>query len=271
MIAPGRGQSPEMVPFAVHRPRTFMQILCDGFTATNITSLDLLLAEIFRLRREFPGHQVVATLDDLQQACYTSGHGTAAHDLDSTAGHDLTGLDPKAFTDGEHLGYLSTTSEFPIRYSNLARLAAACALPDLQNKLFWDEQGADNDLVSINRLPDQALQLHLEEAVLFQLVPGADPGGPIAAFPNGYFASDLSPIENFALACHLHTEYGFRLFGIGSRFLGFDRDEGLSVEAATALSRDLISIYEDVPRQVLSELAQTLTGRQTVFIRYTES
>jgi hypothetical protein len=111
-----RDRTLTLVPFAEAMPRTFNTLLCDGVTAHDLSSFAALLALHARLQAEHPKVRVLATLDDLGQACYTSGHATEAVELDDVAGHDLSGLGDDVFEDGEHRGYLSylsTPAEFP--------------------------------------------------------------------------------------------------------------------------------------------------------------
>ncbi|MEQ1498536.1 MAG: DUF4253 domain-containing protein [Novosphingobium sp.] len=260
-----------LTPFAEERPRTFMAILCDGFVARNVSSLKGLVTELRTLQAAHPAQRVLATLDDLEQACYTCGHTTLSNQLDEIEGHDLAGLDPEAFEAGEHRGYLSTPSEFPIRLANLLARAQGLSLGDLTGLLFWSEPGMANDPVTINRQAEKALDLALERAVLIQLVPVGSAAEALAALPNGYFTSDLNPMQNYALAAHLHEKFGLELFGIGSRFLGFWRNQPLSEDLAKELAQDLVPIYGEAPADAAESLAQVLRGKDVVLVRYTET
>src|SRR5688500_4702486 len=85
-------EPPRLVPFAEAGPQTFCQLLCDGATAHNLTSFAELMAVHSALQLERPDRIVLATLDDLGQACYTCGHATDFHGLDDVEGHDLSSL-----------------------------------------------------------------------------------------------------------------------------------------------------------------------------------
>lgn len=256
-----------LVSFAEERPRLFNMLLCDGVTAHNLPSFAELQAVHSRLQAERPGQRVLASLDDLGQAAYTSGHCTEVHGLDDVVADDLSaagGIPP-------HPGYLSTPDDFPIRLANLLRGAVSVELEAVRGLLPWETSGDANDLITINRDAEAALRIAAEKEVVFQFVPVKSAADAIAAFPNGYFHGDLGPFQNHALARHLEAEYGLCLFGIGSRFLGFQREQPLSAESANRLAVELCGIYADAPDTATSELATLLTGRDWLLLRYTES
>jgi hypothetical protein len=269
MAEPDR--EPILVPLTQGRPRTFVVFLCDGLSARRVASFAGLLDLQQRLQGERSTVRVLASLDDLGQACYTSGHSADHHGLDDTEGHDLSGLSPEAFDEGEHQGYLSTPSEFPIRLANLRRLAADVGLDQIVGVLPWNTDDDANDLVSINRDPDATLQIADENPVVFLYAPVEIGADAIAAFPNGYFSSDLDPMQNYALARHLEAKFGLVLFGIGSRFLGFRRATALTDHAAEQLCAELVGLYSDAPPEAAQTLARLITGRTWLLIRYTES
>jgi hypothetical protein len=236
-----------LTPFSAQPPGTSMQLLCDGFVARNVSSLVGLVTELRALQAAHPGKRILATLDSLHQACYT------------------------AFEAGEHRGYLSTPSEFPIRRANLLKQAKGLSPADLRGVLFWAEPGMVNDPATINREAELALDLAAEPVVLIQIVPVETAPEVIAALPNGYFTSDLNPMQNYVLAEHLRERFGLELFGIGARFLGFWRDQPLSAEQADDLAEDLVQIYTEAPDNAAVQLGQALRGRDLVLVRYTET
>lgn len=261
----------ELIPFSEGKPRTFNTLLCDGVTARNLPSFEALLSLHAELQREHPDCRVLASLDNLAQAAYTSGHTTDASELDEIEGHDLSGLPEAVFEDGEHQGHLSTPEEFPIRLANLLRQAEGIGLEDVAGALDWETPGDANDLVTINRDPDAALRIAAEKEVIFQFVPVTRVADALAAFPNGYFTSDLDPMQNHALARHLEAEYGLALFGVGSRFLGFRRLEPLAEDAARAVADELAPLYAGTPATGANALARVIAGRDWLLLRYTES
>lgn len=252
-----------LVPFAETPPRLFNTLLCDGVTAKNLPSFAELLALHDRLQAERPGQRVLASLDDLGQAAYTSGHGTEAHRLDDVVADDPADSLPP------HPGYPGTPDDFPIRLANLLR--GAVDLEAVRGLLWWETSGDANDLVTINRDPEAALRIAHEAEVIFQFVPVATAADAIAAFPNGYFNSDLNPFQTHALARYLEAEHGLALFGIGSRFLGFRHAVPLSAAEAQRLAAALCSLYAHTPEDAVAALAVLLTGRDWLLFRYTES
>lgn len=260
-----------LVPFAEDRPAVFTALLCDGLSAYGLPSFAALRELHARLQQERPNVRVLASLDDLHQAMYTSGHAIDTRDLDAVEGHDLSSLPPEAFADGEHRGHLSLPAEFPIRLANLLARARDVTLDQAAGYLNWETTGDANDLVTINADPETPLRIGKEKAVLFQFVPVTAAAETLAALPNGYFVGDLSPMQNLALARRLEDQHGLALFGIGSRFLGFRRQTPLDAAAARALADELAGFYADTPSGKAAELAALLTGRDWLLLRYTES
>lgn len=266
-----RGQPLKLVPFAEARPRTFGPLLCDGVTAHDLPSFADLLVLHARLQQDHPGQRVLASLDDLGQASYTSGHATDFHGLDDIEGHDLSGLGAEVFENGQHRGYLSTPAEFPIRLANLLERARDVGLEQVSGLLDWETPGDSNDLVTINRDPEAALRIAQEQHVLFQVVPVDAAAQTVAAFPNGYFSADLNPMQTYVLARRLEDEYDFSLFGIGARMLGFRRPAALPADRARMLAKDLAAFYAGTPPAAAEALALLLNGRDWLLLRYTES
>ncbi|AYV46457.1 hypothetical protein CFHF_15070 [Caulobacter flavus] len=260
-----------LTPFAEARPKSFNAVLCDGLTVRGAPSFAALLDLHASLQAERPGLRVLVTLDNRIQAEYTSGHATDVHDLDDVTGHDLSFLDEAAFENGEHRGYLSTPAEFPIRVANLLARARDVQLAQAVGLLAWETSGDANDLVTVNRDPETALRIDREAEILVQFVPVASGALALAAFPNGYFASDLNPMQTYALAQRLEAEYGLALFGVGAAFLGFRRPGPLDEATARALAEDLAGFYAASPSDAAARLAGLLAGRDWLLVRYTES
>ncbi|HEX8063022.1 MAG TPA: hypothetical protein VF535_07375 [Allosphingosinicella sp.] len=270
MFGWGRPAPLRLVPFAEGRPATFCEWLCDGVTAHNLSSFAQLMTVHSALQQERPGRVVLATLDDLDQACYTCGHATEAFGLDDVD-RDLSALPEELFDGGEHQGYFSRPEEFPLRLANLLDKARPVGLAQLAGLLEFTPDGEGNDFVAVNADPDRALGLSLEKHVLFQFVPVDSAADSIAAFPNGYFACDLSPMQNHALARHLESAYGLALFGIGSRYLAFRRSGTLGEGPARSLAAELASLYAGTPPAAADRLARLIAGRDWLLLRYTES
>ena len=247
----------EVTPFAARPPRTFNTLWCDGVSARHLPSFAALMAlhaELAAAQAQ-PPMRVLASLDELGQAGYTCGHTIEKH-----------GLDDFEAEDGAQFGIC------------LARLTAATHDIDLASFagfLPWDDGelhvANSQDLLTANGDPDAALRIAREPDVLFQFVPVECAADALAAFPNGYFTSDLSPLQNHALARHLETAHGMELFGVGSRFLGFRRANPLDTAQAAGLADDVVRLYFDVPDGAAERLTALLTGRDWLLLRYTES
>ena len=271
MFGFGPKQAPDLVPFTDARPQIFCTLLCDGVTALRLSSFADLLALHAQLQAERPQLRVLASLDDLGQAAYTSGHAALASDLDDIADDDLPLLAPSSLEDGDYIGSLTSPAEFPIRLANLRRQARDVDFADMAGLLDWSTSGDDNDPVTSNRDPDRALWIGEEKQILFQFVPVASAADTIAAFPNGYFQPDLDPMQNHALARHLDSRHGLALVAIGSRFLAFRRAQPLGFNEADALAADIAALYAGSPPNAAAQLAALLTGRDWLLLRYTES
>ncbi len=256
-----RGKPVTLTPFAEQRPRTFNTLWCDGVTARHLHSFAALMALHADLSQQNAPHLVLASLDDLGQAGYTSGHVADAQQLADPADWDGTGDYP-----------VPPLRDDATLATCLARIEAA-GLPDFPSLgalLPWQADYGVRDLVTVNRDPDDALDLAHEAHLLFQFVPLATPADMIAAFPNGYFVSDLTPAQNLALARHLEQRHGLCLFGIGARYLGFRRATPFTRAEALSAAEDAVSLYSDVPAGAAASLAKLLDGRNWLLLRYTE-
>jgi hypothetical protein len=262
MPAPRPSNPVRLVPFSEELPRTSNQLLCDGVTAHNLASFaDLLKLHAF-LQQKRPDRRVLASLDDLRQAGANSRYAADGCEL------DLIG---SAEPEGAFANYVSGPEEFPIRLANLVKRAEGIDLVDATGALQWETPGDSNGLITVNGDPERALRIADEEQVIFQFVPVATAAEAIAAFPVGYFSSDLSPMQNFLLARHLETAYGLSLIGIGSRFLAFHRAAAIEPALAHRLAFELAALYANAPQGAAHALARVITGRDWLLLRYTES
>lgn len=265
--------APRLTLFAENPERRFTTYLCDGVIAENIPDFATLRALHAKLQAAQPGTRVLASLDDPHQAAYTSHHATDTHDLDRTEGHDLSALGPECFEDGDHCGYLTTPAEFPIRLANLRALSEPLSLADARGVLFWQGGAMDRPSTpdAVVRDPDAALGIERVREVHFQFVPVTAAADALAAFPNGYFSSDLDPLQNHALARHLEAEHGLALMGVGASYLGFVRPCPLSAAEAAVLADDLVSLHAEAPDDAAALLAAALVGKDWLLLRYSES
>lgn len=257
---------PVFRPFKNNDIQNFTPLLCDGYVVNGATSMQAFLAGFHEASAAHPTHKLLATLDNLGQAFYTSGHAIELHKFDQTDGHDLSEIDPAALMDGEHLGYLTTASEFGIRRSNVLSKAEHISFAGLAAKLFWKNDDPEGpDFFELNSNPVDAL----DPEMLVQIVPVGAACEMICAFPNGYFASDLTPFENYALSRHLEEGYGYALFGIGASYIGFLKTRALDDAEHTALTSDLVALFKDAEGgDFAARIRQATEQPPWLFLRY---
>jgi hypothetical protein len=240
--------------------------LFDSFVIENLKSFDELIEIYQTYKQNNSDKTIILTLDDLGQAEYTSGHSINSDDLDETEGYDLSGLDKSCFEDGEHLGYLSTPSEFFIRKRNLLKQAKDIDFASICEKKLTIDEAEILILEKVNRVPFD----YLDEQIILKIVPVEKPYEGICAFPNGYFESDLNPFENYALAKHLFEKYNFEFFGIGASLLGFFRNEKLEENKAKELILDLSKLY-NTNETAFDKFFEIIKSNNYLFLKYSES
>lgn len=269
----GKAAKPmRLVPLSEAGATFFMEVLCDGWVAFDVPSLAALVEQLRALQQARPHRRVLATLENLGQASYTCGHATMANDLDRVLRSSAPNAPPEWFEDCYDEGEVSGAEGFPYRLRNLLALAQGVALDDMRGFLPWaDPDFAGNDPLSLNTDPDPFLMLPKEREVLIQCVPVRRAADALAAFPNGYFKPDLSPMQNHMLACTLEERHGLALFGIGSSTLAFWRDTPLSLDEAAQVAALVAMLYFDRPADAVDLLAEAITGRDVILLRYTES
>ena len=241
------------------------EILFDSFVIENLNSFDEFIEIYEKYKYNNPDKTIVLTLDDLSQAEYTSGHSIHSNDIDETEGYDLSGLDKACFEDNEHLGYLTTPSEFFIRKENFLKQTK-----DIDFKSVCErELTIDEDEMSILERINQSTFEYLDEQIVLKIVPVKKPYEGILGFPNGYFESDLNPFENYALSKHLFERYNFELFGIGASFLGFIRNEKLEENKVKELIADLSKLY-NTTESAFDKFEEIIKNKNYLFLKYIE-
>ena len=245
-----------LVPLVEDPRHTKVELLCDAyvFEPADFADLAKASAEVEALH---PGMRALSTLDDINQAFYTNAHTIQTYDFDQTDGHDLSSLPQEVFEDGEHLGYFTRAEEFPLRRKNFERgmVSAARSL----KKLHWIETNTEDSLTEINTNPDLAI----DPVAFIQAVPVRRSSELVAAFPNGYFAQDLSPFEIADLAERLEV-VGAHLWAIGASYLAFRLDKGMHRDAIGPILSD---VYIDAD---LLGFFNALGGQEHMILRYTE-
>ena len=245
--------------------QSFNAILFESYIIEEMKSFDELIDIYQSYKRNNQGKTIILTLDDLDQAEYTSTHSTMLNDLDETEGYDLSQLDVVCFENNEHIGYLSTPSEFFIRKENFMKQTENVDFSSVCEKGLTIDENEVLILYKINSSPFQCI----DKRVILKIVPVEKPYQGISGFPNGYFASDLNPFENYALAKYLFEKYDYELFGIGASFLGFIRNDSLVKEQAKEIISDLAELY-DCSETILSRLLEPIQNNKHMFLKYAE-
>jgi len=245
--------------------QTRNEILFESFIIENLNSFDELLKVYHNYKRNNSENTIIFTLDDLGQAEYTSSHSIMSNDLDRTEGYDLSRIDKACFEDGEHIGYLSTPSEFFIRKQNFLKQIKDIDFESVCEK----ELTIDEDEISILEKINQSPFEYLDQQLILKIVPVEKPYEGICGFPNGYFSSDLNPFENYALAKHLFEKYNFELFGIGASLLGFISNENLEENKLKELILDLSKLY-NTSEIAFEKFVEIIKNNNYLFLKYIE-
>lgn len=241
-------------------------ILFGAFLICELTSFEELMHIYQKFKQDNPDKTIIFTLDDVYQAEYTSTHAKMYHNLDEVEGFDLTNLDDSAFEDGEHIGYLSTPTEFFIRKENFLKQAQKINFLSACNKgLMIDEK----EILLLKKV-HQSPFLYLDKEIVLKIIQVEKPYEAFVGFPNGYFFSDLDPFENYALAKHLFENYQYELFGIGASLLGFIRKMPLEKPQSQQLVSDLVQLYEVEPI-IENHLLEIIEKGNFLFLKYTET
>lgn len=244
----------------------YQEMLFDSFLIENIKSYEELIEVYKTYKQNHPDKTIILTLDDLGQAEYTSGHACDYNSLLDTDGYDLSGLDKACYDeDNEHLGHLSTPSEYFIIRENFLKQTKGIDFKTVCEKGIDNSEDDVLDLENINESP----LAFLDQQVILKILPVEKPYEGLTGFPNGYFDCDFSPFENYALSKHLFETYNLELFGIGASFLGFIRNEPLKDNELKALIADLAKLYNTTESE-FDKLAEIIKNKNHLFLRYTE-
>ena len=214
-----------------------------------ISSFDALAAWVESLGEY--GYGFVATLDDVNQCVYTSGHAADKHGLGVDGDSDAPP------TDAQWTQACLAAFDDPARSVEWSSLGGTLSVTA-------DDLGA---LVAANDDPDALL----DSVSYVQRVPVPRNDLLIAGLPNGYFSGDWDPFQNHAVIRRL-AQSGYRFVAIGAAWLGFVRPAPLSRDEAVRVVGDLAETYGDVEGagSHWSALAELLTRRRTLVLGYTE-
>ncbi|QNK78487.1 hypothetical protein H7F37_05275 [Winogradskyella sp. PAMC22761] len=244
----------------------YQERLFDSFLIENIKSYEELMEVYQTYKQNHPDKTIILTLDDLGQAEYTSGHACDYNALLDTEGYDLSGLDKACYDeDNEHLGHLSTPSEYFIIRENFLKQTKGI---DFETVCKKDISNSEDDVLDLENINESPLAF-LDQQVVLKILPVEQPYEGLTGFPNGYFDADFSPFENYALSKYLFETYNFELFGIGASFLGFIRNEPLKDSEIKALVTDLAKLYNTTESE-FEKLADIIKNKKHLFLRYTE-
>ena len=243
------------------------EMICDEYLGTEIESINDIFETLATFKHEFKNHSVLATLDDLGQAQYTSMHATMSHDLDDTEGHDLSSVDAAAFDNGEHIGYLSGKSEFFIREKNFLSKTKSIDFSAVCREGLTIGESEMDVLENIHAAPLD----YIDDKILIKIVPVQTSALAISAFPNGYFSCDLNPFHNYAIANYLEEKYGYELFGLGASLIGLKRDKPLDISSSNEIANDLAKLYNSQNNQAVIDRFAKLTQRfNYLLLKYVE-
>lgn len=242
---------------------------CDEYRVSGITRIDDLTGVYRKLADTHPGFKPLFSLDDLSQARYTSGHARNNLGMDDASEQDIIGLPPECFEKGEYIGYPTTKAEFAICFRNFTNLVAATSFEEACNHgLTLDEQ-ALQEWVGYQENPVSLLDQPLSAL----LVPVQQSFQALAAFPNGYFACDLDPAKNHAVARHFSEAHGYELMGVGASYIGFTRAEPPDTPLAGRVAQDFCALYNTSDQHLQARVrtvTQAIAGRRHLWLRYVE-
>ncbi len=249
--------SPKVTPFEAGGADTPHALLCPGYHCTSVKSMKALLAIMDEKASRHPGARMLATLDNVPQACYTSGHTIDANELDPIP------------DDVEELGEDDEPPlpDFATRLDRLVKAAGAVTLGQISNRLWWSGEHRP----SFFALQDEPGAILDPKEIYIQAVPVSHAWETMAAFPNGYFAGDFSPMENLVLARHLEETFGYALFGIGASYIGFRRTSSFPVDRLDDLAAFVVSLHSVWNESdLLWKVRTTLAASDLLFLAYVD-
>ena len=113
--------SATLQPVTARDSRRTSYFICDGYVVTGVRLVTGLVGLCREVSARHPEARLLATLDDVGQACYTSGHTVMRHDLDENQTEEVNEYIDEEAAD--------PVRSFSVRYDNLKRLADATDFP----------------------------------------------------------------------------------------------------------------------------------------------
>ena len=230
----------------------------------NVGGLAALLEQVESLRAADSDYRFLATLDDLQQGSYTSGHASQDDRLYLASPADMDWDDP-----AQQAAWQLASLQH--RVQQLAKPELAQTWASVCGTLSTGGDDVET-LLTANHNPN----LLVEDVLYVQRLPVETDDLLIAGQPNGYFSADWDSFQNHAIIRHLGTQYGYRFFGMGAAWMGFVRPAPLSAEQANRLVGELHDLYgrgndEAAGHEAWAALAQVLQARRTLVLGYIEN
>lgn len=228
-----------------------------------VGSLAALLAQVEALRAADPDHRYLATLDDVQQCSYTSGHASMDDRLYLDSPADMDWDDP-AQEAAWNLQALQHRALQLRQAQGPGSWAAVCGSLSTSP----DDIAA---LVAANRNPDALL----DDVVYIQRLPLASDDPLIAGQPNGYFSADWDSFQNHAIHQHLAERHGYQFFAMGASWMALARTEPPDAAQAQVLVGDLRLLYAAGDEELLAHpgwqaLPALLQSQRSLVLGYTE-
>lgn len=229
-----------------------------GSRITDWTDVDALLAFRDERRAADPTSQLLFILDDGGQAAYTSGHACDTHALLRV---DVDSLPPAEFELYDKDARVTPERWASLVIPQLRDLAANTTLSFRQQLIPIDDP--DIELLSLYQNPKAVFGAPLDCLT----IAADEPSMAIAALPNGYFEGDLTPMENYLLAEHLRTGFGYEVLGLGSFLAAYVRDDALAADEAQAVVESVRGLYK-MSDGLAAEWARLITGERWFLLSY---
>jgi hypothetical protein len=241
------------------RSDTGNEMFCKSYIVNGFSSFSELMMLRARYSAYYPGCTVLFSLDDRQQMEYTAFHSANSRSLDNE--------------DIDFDESVSDMNPMPSTYFSfrLRRFLDEVLDVDFEKACATGLQREDGDDLGYLAMSEQPL-LCIESEVAMIIVPVDDPSLGFCAMPVGYFTCDCGPFENYAIAKHFDSNYGYRLIGVGACMLGFIREDDLSDELINSMVTDLARVYHcEACGEFSSTMTSIIRNKKHLFIKYTDS
>ncbi|MCL1038517.1 DUF4253 domain-containing protein [Shewanella submarina] len=270
--------------------------LCPTYVAHRILNLDEYLAVFQALANKHPEARILCTLDDQNQAGYTSGHCIDANDLDEVLQSDLTQIDRLRWQeegvtleqwldpdypvyDKLNYQFYYQASHFPFRLRNIeSRVDMEAGFSRFTERSggFWMDETLYtlSELRNNYREDDNSPALDSRNPPEFSVVPVAHAYQTIACSPQNYWADALKPYDIYYIARYLEDNFDIQLVAIGASFMGFWIPQPLTQAQNSAIAATIMKVYhkgiaEGYEANLAEQISQRLNGEQVFFLIHT--